>query len=191
MRSRRIDCEVSHVTLEDGLPGRGHLRLDGVRRLVCGRDLAAGCRPAEFAGRARTNSADDAPRFLGSRTLGSALASEKNQTIAAFCLVGAAIGAGLGLAGGLSNWQLRPQVFRMLRGLIAGGLGGISGGWVGAMIYQTFRASGDGSGAVTTGGFGRSAGWRPVALVGLADGLFTLSPQPDAQRPDRRTCAAA
>ena len=86
-----------------------------------------------------SESGDTTPTFLGSRTLGLALATEKDQTIAAFCLVGAAIGAGLGLAGGLSNWQRGPQLLRMLRGLFAGGLGGFAGGWVGALIYQTLR----------------------------------------------------
>jgi hypothetical protein len=125
---------------------------------------------------APNSSADDAPRFLGSRTLGQALATEKDQTIAAFCLVGAAIGAGLGLAGGLSNWQRWPQVFRMLRGLFAGGLGGISGGWVGALIYQTFAPSGGASG-VSIHWWLRPIGWMAAgALVGLADGLFALSP---------------
>ena len=38
---------------------------------------------------------------------------------------------GSGAGGGLSNWRLGPQVFRMMRGLIAGGLGGFAGaGWV-------------------------------------------------------------
>ena len=122
------------------------------------------------------NDPADAPRFLGSQTLGSVLASEKNQAIAAFCLVGAAIGAGLGLAGGLSNWQLGPQVLRMLRGFVAGGLGGVSGGWIGAMIYQAFSpASGDGSSGGTRLWL-RPVGWMAAgALVGLADGLFTLS----------------
>jgi hypothetical protein len=122
------------------------------------------------------NSADVGPRFLGSRTLGQALATEKDQTIAAFCLVGAAIGAGLGLAGGLSNWQRWPQAFRMLRGLFAGGLGGISGGWLGAMIFQTFAPAGDVSGGAIHWWL-RPIGWMAAgALVGLADGLFTLSP---------------
>ena len=106
----------------------------------------------------------------------SAFASEKNQTIAAFCLVGAAIGAGLGLAGGLSNWQLRGQALRMLRGFLAGSLGGISGGWVGAMLYQTFSpVSADGSVAGARWWL-RPVGWMAAgALVGLADGLSTLS----------------
>ena len=130
--------------------------------------------PGSVAG---PNDPADAPRFFGSQTLGSVLASEKNQTIAAFCLVGAAIGAGLGLAGGLSNWQLVPQVLRMLRGFVAGGLGGVLGGWVGATIYQAFSpASGDGS-AGGTRLWLRPVGWMAAgALVGLADGLFTLSP---------------
>jgi hypothetical protein len=124
---------------------------------------------------AAPNAPAAAPRFLGSRTLGLALASEKSQTIAAFCVVGAAIGAGLGLAGGLSNWQLGRQVLRMLRGFVAGGLGGVAGGWVGAMIYQVFATDDDGSGAGTRWWL-RPVGWMAAgALVGLADGLFTLS----------------
>ena len=129
--------------------------------------------------------------FLGSRTIWARLLRrEKNQTIAAFCLVGAAIGAGLGLAGGLSNWQLGPQILRMLRGLIAGGLGGFAGGWLGAMIYQIFASGGGG-----VHGWVRPVGWMAAGgLVGLADGLITLSPNRMRngliggliRRPDRR-----
>ncbi len=125
--------------------------------------------PAAAAGAG--DAADSAPRFLGSQSLGAALSSERNQTIAAFCLVGAAIGAGLGLAAGLSNWQLIPQVMRMLRGIVAGGLGGIAGGWLGAMIYQMFTPAGDGG-----RWWLRPVGWMVAgSLVGLADGLFTAS----------------
>jgi hypothetical protein len=147
--------------------------------VICGWMAFAGWLGAEIlrqgvvlgdAASAPGQSAASDARFLGSRTLGAALSTEKNQTIAAFCLVGAAIGAGLGLSGGLSNWQLRPQIFRMLRGLIAGGLGGITGGWVGAMIYQTFASGGGAYWWV------RPLGWMAAGgLVGLADGLFTFS----------------
>jgi len=130
--------------------------------------------PGSAAGPSET--ADSAPRFLGSQTLGSVLANERNQTIAAFCLVGAAIGAGLGLASGLSNWQLRPQLLRMARGLAAGTVGGILGGWLGAMIYQAFSpTNADGSIAAPRWWL-RPVGWMAAgALVGLADGVFTLS----------------
>ncbi len=121
-----------------------------------------------------TENADNTPTFLGSRTIGLALATEKDQTIAAFCLVGAAIGAGLGLAGGLSNWQRWPQFLRMLRGLFAGALGGIAGGWVGAVIYQTFSHAGDSPGVMQL--LVRPVGWMAAGgLIGLADGLFALS----------------
>ena len=105
------------------------------------------------------------------------LSSEKSQTIAAFWLVGAAIGAGLAVAGGLSNWQLRPQALRMLRGLAAGSLGGVAGGWLGAMIYQMFSTAG-GDGSAGAGRWWlRPVGWMAAgALVGLADGLVVLSP---------------
>ncbi len=127
---------------------------------------------ASLAG--QTENADNTPTFLGSRTIGLALATEKDQTIAAFCLVGAAIGAGLGLAGGLSNWQRWPQLLRMLRGLFAGGLGGIAGGWVGAVIYQTFSPAEGASGLMQV--LVRPVGWMAAGgLIGLADGLFALS----------------
>ena len=111
------------------------------------------------------------PGFSARRRSAWPLANEKNQAIAAFCLVGAAIGAGLGLAGGLSNSRLGPQAMRMLRGFIAGGLGGVSGGWIGAMIYQSFSAAGG-----DAPWWLRPVGWMAAgAMVGLADGLFTLS----------------
>jgi hypothetical protein len=127
--------------------------------------------PGEPGAAAKSN-----PRFLGSETLGLALANEKNQAIAAFCLVGAAIGAGLGLAGGLSNSRLGPQALRMLRGFIAGGLGGVSGGWIGAMIYQSFSAAGGDGSSGEAPWWLRPVGWMAAgAMIGLADGLFTLS----------------
>src|SRR5947209_1117200 len=85
--------------------------------------------------------AETAPRVLGSESLGKLLSNEKYQTIAGFLLVGAAIGAGLGLAGGLSNPQPGAQLLRMLRGLVAGSLGGAAGGWLGSVIYQSFTAA--------------------------------------------------
>ncbi len=90
--------------------------------------------------------------------------------------MGAAIGAGLGLAGGLSNSRLAPQALRMLRGLVAGGLGGVSGGWIGAMIYQSFSAAGGDGSSGEAPWWLRPVGWMAAgAMVGLADGLFTLS----------------
>ena len=156
--------------------GGSDLRLDGLRRLVCGRDLAAGgharrpCWGSERIGGRRA-------LVPGLAALGQVLSSEKSQTIAAFWLVGAAIGAGLAVAGGLSNWQLRPQALRMLRGLAAGSLGGVAGGWLGAMIYQMFSTAG-GDGSAGAGRWWlRPVGWMAAgALVGLADGLVVLSP---------------
>lgn len=120
--------------------------------------------------------ARDEPRFLGSEALGRAFASERSQTIAAFCLVGAAIGAGLGLAGGLNDARLRPQLLRMARGLVSGAVGGFAGGWLGALIYASQSAPG---GEASGGGppwWIRPIGWMAAgAMVGLADGLFTLS----------------
>jgi hypothetical protein len=137
-----------------------------LRQGVAGPDSAAGM----------GDSAAEGPRFLGSPALGSLLASERNQTIASFCLVGAAIGAGLGLASGLSNWRMLPQLFRMVRGLVAGALGGIAGGWVGAMIYQAFVPINSEGGSTAAPWWLRPLGWMAAGgLVGLADGLFTLS----------------
>ena len=176
-------CEVSHVTLEDGLPGGDPLRLDGVRRLVCGRDLAAGCQPTRSRGGGERSRGQHAPDSWARETLGVAFANEKNQTIAAFCLVGAAIGAGLGLAGGLSNWRLGPQVLRMVRGFVAGGLGGIVGGSLGAMIYQTFSTTGIDGSSVADRWWLRPVGW-------MAAGAWSAWPMA-CSRCHRTGCATA
>ena len=174
VKLRRKGRGSGHVIAEDGLPGRDPLRLDGVRRLVRRRDPAAGGRPAgsrRLSGRARGDREGQPPvSRLGDTRPGVREREEPGDRGLLPRRAPRSVRA-WGWPAGLSNSRLGPQAMRMLRGFIAGGLGGVSGGWIGAMIYQSFSAAGG-----EAPWWLRPVGWMAAgAMVGLADGLFTMS----------------
>jgi hypothetical protein len=77
-------------------------------------------------------------------------------------LVGAAIGGGLAVLGGMANAQWKHLLQRFVLGLAAGGVGGIVGGVVGEVLFRII-------------GF-RAIGWALMgAAIGIAEGLLTRS----------------
>jgi hypothetical protein len=77
-------------------------------------------------------------------------------------VIGAAIGAGLNVLGGVANGRWRQLARRALPGLIGGGLGGIAGGMVGQLMYAC--------------GLYRAIGWMVLGMgVGVVEGAYDRS----------------
>jgi hypothetical protein len=76
--------------------------------------------------------------------------------------IGAAIGLGLNVLGGMANGQWRQLARRALPGLLCGGAGGLAGGLVGGLMYYYDLP--------------RAIGWAVFGLgVGCAEGVFDRS----------------
>jgi pSer/pThr/pTyr-binding forkhead associated (FHA) protein len=80
-------------------------------------------------------------------------------------LVGAAIGAGLNLLGGLASGRTRFLFLRILPGLLGGFLGGAVGGWLGNFLYSLYPSV-----------WLRALGWMMMGLgIGSVEGLYDRS----------------
>ncbi len=76
--------------------------------------------------------------------------------------IGAAIGLGLNVLGGMANGQWRQLLRRALPGLLCGGAGGLAGGLVGGLMYYYDLP--------------RAIGWAVFGLgVGCAEGVYDRS----------------
>ena len=92
--------------------------------------------------------------FLGSGSLGGTA-----EAVLTAALVGAAIGVGLNLVGGMTNPHRARQLRRLLPGFLGGGVGGAAGGLLGGLVYSGM-------------GLPRALGWIVMGLgIGSAEGI--------------------
>ncbi len=76
--------------------------------------------------------------------------------------IGATIGLGLNVLGGMANGRWRELSRRALPGLLGGSIGGVAGGMVGELMFY--------------GGLSRAIGWTVLGLgVGVVEGVYDRS----------------